>query len=132
MKTFAVPCIPKVKMIKKVTALKSQHPAPWRSYKAFGLWDFSHLVRLNQYKYDASTASQPTPLELLPSPCESSASSRQIFRAHACALSLFPLLTIVETGSIILDRLLVIIFDIIASSIGLPKSLKGGENNEKM
>lgn len=123
---------PKVKMIKKVTALKNPHPAPWQFYKAFGWWDFSHLAQLNQYRYGALTALQPTPPELPPSPYESSAFSRRIFRAHACALSLFPLLIIVETGSIILDRLLVIISDIIASNIGLSKSLKGGENNEEM
>ena len=113
--------------IKKATTRKTGHPELWQFYRASEWLDCALLARSNQYRSDAWKVWPLTLLESLLSPYEFFASSRQIFRAHACALLVFPLLIMVETGSIILDRLLVIISDIIASNIKVFRNEKGGE-----
>lgn len=113
--------------IKKAIIRRTEHPELWQSYRASEWLDCARLARSNQYRFDAWKVWPLTLLESRLSPYESFASSRQIFRAHACALLVFPLLIMVETGSIILDRLLVIISDIIASNTRVFRNRKGGE-----
>jgi len=113
--------------IKKAATRRIGHPELWQSYRASEWSDSARLARSNQYRFDAWKVWPLTLLESLLSPYEFFASFRQIFRAHACALLVYPLLTMVETDSIILDRLLVIISDIIASNTRVFRNRKGGE-----